>query len=264
MFKIKRMVFFLVLSMYILTTQACNFQKINVLVTTRKIAQGSVDETLLYKIDTQKSGPTIFIIGGIHGNERAGWNAGLKMLQYEYSFGVTYVLPQANYQGAMQTLRYIDGYMDLNRSFPGIKEGNVTQRLAYTIFETIKEIKPDYLFDLHESWTNVGHQSGMGNSVIFSRSQEALFVVDVIDSFNALDIQKNQQPFTNLMTPPSGSINYEVSKALNIPTFTIETNRNDRSSSLGILEEKTPLEFRVNQQLQLLNLFLLKIYEQYS
>lgn len=215
----------------------------------------SEDEFTIYKFETNVKGPTFFIIGGIHGNERAGWTAALKMLDYSFTRGTVYVLPVASKRAveANPPVRFVSGGTNVNREFPGNKDGAWTQKLAYTIFEAMVSCEPDIVLDLHES--RMSYTDGnLGDTVILNLGRYSLFLDALLYDLNALELMDGKTPFTYYNAPPVGSINKEFSERLNVPVFTVETNRN--TSNNRIDTEKIALAERVNQQLAVVKLFL--------
>lgn len=223
--------------------------------TSETYLEGTLNEFTVYKFETKVEGPTAFIIGGIHGNERAGWMAAQSILNHTFTRGTVYVLPMANRQASLADppVRFLSGWTDLNRAFPGDPSGTQTQRLAHAIFSVMAQAEPDYVLDLHESrysYTN----NGLGDAVILHNGLYSLFMMDLLETFNAYEFQIGQTPFTYLNSPPVGSINREFTETYNVPVFTLETNRN--SSNYSIDGELNPLALRIQQQLALIQLFL--------
>jgi len=216
---------------------------------------GTLDEFSIYKYETNVPGPTFFIIGGIHGNERAGWMAGEQMRQYPFDRGVVYVLPIANKRAATAEppVRYVSGLSDLNRAFPGNVNGTTTQKLAYVIFQAIASCEPDIVLDLHESRFSYD-SGGLGDSIILHLPRYSLYLDSLLYEFNHMAFMADKKPFTNLNSPPTGSINKEFSNQFNIPVFTIETNRNTPNNTIE--SEINPLADRIEQQLAFIKLFL--------
>ena len=97
----------------------------NVTVTSWTILKDTDYETSVYKFTTDKEGPKIAIVGGIHGDETAGWTAGLRLVDSISTMkgicGEILLIPQANILADNAKSRYkVTGYdfSDLNRSFP--------------------------------------------------------------------------------------------------------------------------------------------------
>lgn len=91
-----------------------------------------------------KSKPVIGIVGATHGNESGP--AIIEKLKKELCLkkgSIKYII--ANPEARKINVRFIDS--DLNRSFPGKKNGNKEERLARQLIEIGKDI--DLLIDLH-------------------------------------------------------------------------------------------------------------------
>lgn len=91
-----------------------------------------------------KGKPVIGIVGAMHGNESGP--AIIKKLKSTIQLQKgTVVFIIANTKAREQQVRFIDE--DLNRAFPGQKDGNHEQQLAYELMQIGKEL--DFLIDLH-------------------------------------------------------------------------------------------------------------------
>lgn len=98
------------------------------------------------------AGPTALLVGGSHGGEYEGPVALLKLgreLAAEQIQGRIIILPALNLPAvsAGQRVSPLDG-LDMNRSFPGLPNGTITQVIAHYVHE---EILPrcDAVLDLH-------------------------------------------------------------------------------------------------------------------
>lgn len=91
----------------------------------------------------KKSGPKIFVIGTIHGDElnsieiirRLHHHINLKNLR-----GTLITIPVANIYGLILQSRYLPDRRDLNRTFPGSKKGSLAARLARVILNEVISI----------------------------------------------------------------------------------------------------------------------------
>lgn len=96
-------------------------------------------------------GPVLLLIAGIHGNELNGVEIVRELLFKKYTkpdCGMVITIPTLNVFGFLnQTREFPDG-KDLNRSFPGSKNGSLASIFA---FHTMNEIIPhiDYCVDFH-------------------------------------------------------------------------------------------------------------------
>jgi len=119
----------------------------------------------LMEVKTPKPGPVIWLTGCIHGDEVGGIiiiHEIFKRLQkHKLLKGSVLALPLMNPFGFETVSRELilsrndlNRSFDINRSFPGDKYGTLVERIAYTIFETIKKTNPSLVLDLHNDWIN--------------------------------------------------------------------------------------------------------------
>jgi len=99
----------------------------------------------------REDGPVLLLNAGIHGNELNGIEIVRELLSKKYTKpekGMVISIPTLNVFGFLnQTREFPDG-KDLNRSFPGSKNGSLASIFAYHM---MKEIVPhiDYCIDFH-------------------------------------------------------------------------------------------------------------------
>ena len=229
----------------------------NITKSSKTFLTGTQNEFVIHKFESDISGPTIFIIGGIHGDERAGWNATQKMVDanynYDYKRGTVYVLPVASRAAFLTPPKRYFG-TDLNRTFPGSETGTETDVLAYTIYHAIKDTNPDCVIDCHESRGTHSETTYLGDQIILHDQKYNLFVLDIFRDFNKLPMMADKKNFNLDWYPPSGSINREFTDREQVPVFTIETNRGTKNNT--IYDETQPLQDRIDQQLALIDLIL--------
>lgn len=97
-------------------------------------------------------GPTVALTGGNHGDEYEGPIALLKLvraLEPSQISGRVIVIPALNYPAVMGGTRVspIDG-VNMNRAFPGKRDGSVTQMIAHFVQHKVLPVC-DVLFDIH-------------------------------------------------------------------------------------------------------------------
>ena len=95
------------------------------------LAEGTKWETPYYVVKGPKPGPTVFLTGGLHGNEPAGALAAEQIRHWAILMGRLVVLPRANQPGLKAETRHLPDlpreHADLNRNFPsGWGEGHKT------------------------------------------------------------------------------------------------------------------------------------------
>ncbi|MBP7710004.1 MAG: succinylglutamate desuccinylase/aspartoacylase family protein [Rickettsiales bacterium] len=99
----------------------------------------------------KKDGPTFFISSAIHGDEINGIEIVRRLLAskaLKNICGTLIVIPIVNIFGFNDRTRYLPDRRDLNRCFPGIKNGSLASQLAYKFMQEIA-LKSDFGIDLH-------------------------------------------------------------------------------------------------------------------
>lgn len=123
--------------------------------TTAETRDGSPIETPVKIVNGTENGPTIWVQGGIHGNEYVGSVAVLDVWQEinpENVKGAIIFVPALNISAFWHEQRgspFEKKYnLDLNRVFPGSKNGKFSQYIANEIFDIFTDTA-DYLLDFH-------------------------------------------------------------------------------------------------------------------
>ncbi len=110
----------------------------------------------VYVYRARKKGPTLLISAGMHGDELNGTEI-TRRLRVENRIkptkGTVIVIPIVNIYGFLLNSRYLPDGKDLNRSFPGKKNGSLAARIAYTLMNEILPII-DYGIDFHTGGAN--------------------------------------------------------------------------------------------------------------
>ncbi len=96
-------------------------------------------------------GPRLCLTAAVHGDELNGIEM-VRRLMYELEpselAGTVVGVPIVNLDGFRNGSRYLSDRRDLNRYFPGHKNGSAASRVAYSLFNNIVR-QCDYLVDLH-------------------------------------------------------------------------------------------------------------------
>lgn len=225
------------------------------------ILNNTIYETTVHHFKSNVAGPKIAIVGGIHGDELAGWKAALQFIERDDFFGEILVIPRANYLATTLEQRYPGSnnsgvyqdikYSDLNRVFPGNKEGTITEKIAYALIAELEKFDPSYIVDLHESRRSYADASPLiGDQVIYTNGQSSLFAVDLVTAFNNKHLKKGEVPFGHSSPAVKNTFNDYCSANFDAVVFTFETNR------------QLELSRRIEQQLDLLDTFLELIWNQ--
>ena len=101
--------------------------------------------------EQKKWGLPYYFLGGMHGDEINGVEIIRRLVDRRWnipSAGTTISIPILNVFGFIQFSRYVPDGKDVNRSFPGSKNGSLASRIAYFLRT---EILPnvDYGIDFH-------------------------------------------------------------------------------------------------------------------
>lgn len=191
---------------------------------TYTINENELGETEVVHISSPTSGPVIYVVAGVHGDEKAAWYAGVMLENAKIKCGDLYILSPANKPGAANRRRYFYSSQDLNRSFPGSMDGNQAEKMAASIFQDIKRVDPDFVFDLHEAIVYTEGRDFLGSTYIFSNLDlMADLFFDLLWATEDGEICHNAFSYTG--PGPAGSINRTVTEELGIPVITVETFR---------------------------------------
>jgi predicted deacylase len=158
-------------------------------------------------LDSGKPGPTVFILGGVHGDEPSGVEAALAVEagRFPLRAGRILVLPAANPAAlALGERRGPDGF-DLNRSFPGRvgPSASDTEERAAAIYAIAASA--DLVIDLHEEG-NAWPEADLPTLVFDPPAAELVF-----DLLEMPELRSLGFAFTG--GSPSGSLEAELGKA---------------------------------------------------
>ncbi len=99
-----------------------------------------------------KPGPTLLLIGGLHGDEINGVEivrrSMRKKLFKKLKRGTVIAVPLLNVYGFISFSREFPGGKDVNRSFPGKKSGSLASRIARTLTKVVLP-HVDFALDFH-------------------------------------------------------------------------------------------------------------------
>ena len=96
-------------------------------------------------------GPTLLVTGAVHGDEINGTGAIRHLVRTacpRLEAGTLVLVPVMNVLGFERHSRYMPDRRDLNRCFPGRRDGSLASRMAYVLFERLVR-RADVLVDLH-------------------------------------------------------------------------------------------------------------------
>ena len=111
-------------------------------------------------VNGRHTGPRLFVSAAMHGDELNGVEIIRRLLRLpalKRLHGVLIAVPVVNVHGLIHHSRYLPDRRDLNRSFPGSREGSLTARLAWLFMEEIVK-NSTHGVDLH---TGALHRSNL-------------------------------------------------------------------------------------------------------
>ncbi len=115
-----------------------------------RLPTGTLIEIPVYIFNGKELGPTVLLQGGLHGDEINSVELIRRMLinkSYKIIRGCVIVVPLLNVFGFLNLSRDMHG-KDVNRSFPGSKNGSLASRMAYYLMkEIVKNV--DFGIDFH-------------------------------------------------------------------------------------------------------------------
>ncbi len=206
-------------------------------ITTVTVAAGTIYATPMYIIDSGKSGPTVMIVGGVHGNEPAGYNAAAKVKDWNIKKGKLIVLPQANKKAVSNKTRTYSG-IDLNRQFPQSKTQSPKTTLAKAIWGEVKKYKVDWLMDMHEGYNYTKISDSVGQSIIYCPNSATQTMANAIVKDLNSGISTSYKKFTLYKYPVKGSLARAAGDYQGVNAFIFET------------ASKPALSTRVNYQVK--------------
>ncbi len=118
---------------------------------TARLPSGTVIEIPIFSYKSKKPGPTLLLMAGMHGDEINGVEIMRRVLSqklYKVNAGTVICVPVFNVFGFINFSREVPDGKDVNRSFPGNKNGSLASQFAYFLSS---EVLPniDYGIDFH-------------------------------------------------------------------------------------------------------------------
>lgn len=221
------------------TPKAANAQ--TVAVRQRILAEGSTAQTPCYVLRAKEPGPTILIIGGMHGNEPAGAAAAEQIASWQFNRGTLVIVPQANVLALQARKRRTPGLTgnagDLNRAFP---IGNSPRNgIATALWSLVETYKPDWVIDLHEGFDfHRSNPKSVGSSIIHSAQKRARVLATKMIAAVDATIKSKGQRFDRIQTQVAGSLARAAWENAGIPSMIIETTNKTHALSYRVRQHR--------------------------
>ncbi|MHB8895714.1 MAG: DUF5719 family protein [Candidatus Geothermincolia bacterium] len=187
------------------------------------LMEGTAFETIGYVVGPGGSSvdmPTLMVMGGVHGDEDAGYRTAEKLTRALVSKGRLVVLPRADQPAIAAHTRQIN--KDLNRCFPGIEKGVNEDRLAWEIMELARTNDIDMLLNLHSAEQfNLLDPSALGQTIVFDTAA-IMPDADTAAGQANTSLSDPVERFAPLVKPIPTSATYEVYYRQGKPAYGIE------------------------------------------
>ena len=186
-----------------------------------KLPSGTVIEIPVYVFRSVHDGPVVLLMAGMHGDEVNGTEIIRRMLTKKMLYplkGTIIAVPILNIYGFLNFSREVPDGKDVNRSFPGNKDGSLASRVAHKF---MKEVMPyvDYGVDFHTGGSSRGNYPQIRCVMADAKNQE------MAEAFAA--------PFTLNAPFRQGSLRKEAAK-LGKRILVYETGESLRFDERGI------------------------------
>ena len=137
--------------MIINNTEILPGKSVKIEVNVAKLPSRSPIDIIITVARSKVPGPTLLLMGGLHGDEINGVEIVRRIIEEGHHIpekGSVICIPLLNIYGFIHFSRYVPDGKDVNRSFPGNKNGSLASRIAhYLMMDIIPKI--DYGIDFH-------------------------------------------------------------------------------------------------------------------
>lgn len=109
-------------------------------ISTARLPSGTEVEIPVFSYAAKKDGPTLLLMAGMHGDEINGVEIMRRIIrqkQYKIHAGRVIMVPVFNVFGFINFSREMPDGKDVNRSFPGTKNGSLASQVAYFLMQEI-------------------------------------------------------------------------------------------------------------------------------
>jgi len=118
--------------------QPGEFREININIA--RLPSHTLIDTPIYVSRSQNDGPVLALIAGMHGDELNGMEVVRRVLDrglHKVKRGTVVCMPVINIYGFLNYSREVPDGKDVNRSFPGRKNGSLASRVAYYLMHDV-------------------------------------------------------------------------------------------------------------------------------
>lgn len=215
----------------------------SVQVTRYPLAEGTRFATRYTIIQSKLAGPTVMVIGGVHGDEPAGSFAALQIAGWSIEKGRLVVVERSNELALRAKARRTPGLprkeADLNRQFPHEARDKPVGVLATALWRLIQTIAPDYFLDLQEGYDFAQtNPKSVGSSIILgsneSGRQPALAMLGAVNA----TIEDAKKKFVLKRPAIAGSVARAVADRLAIPSMILLTTTKNQARAYRVRQHR--------------------------
>lgn len=202
-----------------------------------QIAAGTKWTTTAWVFDSGIAGPTALVLGGVHGNEPAGYRAARQISGWHIAKGRLVVVPRANNLGLLKGTRRMPGLPkkrgDLNRQFPTKARTTPVGVLATALWSFVTRLRPDVVLDLHEGYDFARRNpKSVGSSVIGAEHPGAGAIAKAAQAAVNAEVEAPGLKFVLLKRAVEGSLVRAVVEQLKVPALILETTTKSQAFAL--------------------------------
>jgi predicted deacylase/putative intracellular protease/amidase len=209
-----------------------------------RIAGGTPAATPWFVQDSGVAGPTVMVMGGVHGDEPAGAAAADQIRHWPVTRGKLIVVPRANLTALAAGKRLMPGVRtnlaNLNRNFPAKGEPDAARgELAAELWAFARGQKPAWLVDLHEGvGTRGGGSKSVGSSVIVFPAPETDAAAAIMLAAVNASITNYTNRFVQLRRPVAGSLARAAGERLGAHAMILETTTRNQPLSKRVRQHR--------------------------
>ncbi|MCP4782763.1 MAG: hypothetical protein GY903_26415 [Fuerstiella sp.] len=201
------------------------------------LGTGTTWETPWRVIDSGVPGPTVLVVGGVHGNEPAGYRAAVQIGHWPIVRGRLVVLPRVNRLGLSANIRWAPDFRndrerrDLNRDFPTNDRLQPQTPLCEAVWQFVLQHEPEWSFDLHEGFDFHRLNSKSVGSSIIAFPEQVEFARALQQAVNADVAPDRHFDLLAKSGPVNGSLARACGEQLGAKSFILETTFKDQPVS---------------------------------
>lgn len=191
------------------------------------LASGSSYATPYYDFQSQRKGPTVMVVAGIHGNETASIQAAKQLVDRLFSQelalkkGRLVIVPVVHQTAYRQRIR---GIPDLNRTFPRRSGKKAGHPLSSALYQLAVRIGPTWYLDLHEAnGLSQVRASSLGQTLITNPGNRSIPQARRLIKDINRTISKKSHHFNLRLHELPGSSRTAAARLLKARAVTVET-----------------------------------------